>query len=244
MALALVPMMLAAGAGIDMVRANYVQSVLQDAADAAALAGATSGKTSEAELNLIVNEYPEVNDAKSVLNQIDKIDSKLDKKARLFEVTIKGKLDTSLTQLAGINSMDLGARAEVILGGAALEVALVLDNIASMNSDGRMDSLKVAASSLIDKLVDLKATGADVQIGIVPFADYVNVGLSNRTEPWMKMMVCQRNTPMKSATGTAVQLSQPVPTRLIQTLGMAVLDHERHLSRHLTINSYQRFYHS
>ena len=193
-ALAIVPVLLAAGAGIDMMRANNAQTTLQAAADAAAIAGATSGLTKESDIKALVEDYLKANNAMDVLTHVDKMEGKLDKSKRTFEVKIRGKLKTSLMSIAGITDMELGAYSEVVMGGAALEVALVLDNTASMNSDGRLASLKVAASEMIDKLMALKDAGADVKIGIVPFADYVNVGMSNRKAAWMDVPVDSTST--------------------------------------------------
>ena len=186
-ALALVPILLAAGAGIDMVRANYVQSVLQGAADAAAIAGGASGKTDKTDLDQIVSDYLHSNGAMDVMTSVEAVEGELDKGKRTFEVKIRGKLNTSLMRIAGISDMDVGAFSQVVLGGAALEVALVLDNTASMNSDGRLTALKSASTDMIDKLMDMKSKGADVKVGIVPFADYVNVGIENRNEPWLSV---------------------------------------------------------
>jgi Flp pilus assembly protein TadG len=186
-ALAIVPVMLAAGAGIDMLRANNAQTVLQAAADAAAIAGATSSLTDQGALKVVVEDYLKANGAIDVLSSVDKIEGKLDKTKRTFEVKIRGKLKTSLMAIAGISNMDLGAYAEVVMGGNALEVALVLDNTGSMNSGGRLAALKVAATDLITKLMVLKASGADVKFGIVPFGEYVNVGKSNKGQPWLKV---------------------------------------------------------
>lgn len=185
LALALVPILLSAGAGIDMVRANYARTVLQGAADAAALAGATSGKELKADLQEVVEEYLAANGAKDVLSYVENIDSDLDKSKGVFTVDISGKLNTGLMHLAGIQTMDLGAHSEVMMGGSGLEVALVLDNTASMNADGRLPALKVAADKLIDDLMELKDNGAYIKIGVVPFSDYVNVGTSAKTEPWI-----------------------------------------------------------
>ncbi len=183
--LAAVPLMLGVGAAVDMVRASQTRAILQAAADSAAIAGATSGKTGEAALNKIVKDYLETNGAIEALTSVKKIKQKLDKTTRTFEVSIDGKLNTSFMFIAGIDELDIGARAEVSVGGNALEVALVLDNTASMNSGGRLDALKVAAKSLVKEVLSAKATSAYVKVGIVPFSDYVNVGMSNRSEPWI-----------------------------------------------------------
>jgi von Willebrand factor type A domain len=67
----------------------------------------------------------------------------------------------------------------------ALEFALALDTTKSMETDNRIGGLKTAANNFIDILFDMKDRGADVQGAIVPFARYVNVGVSRRNEPWM-----------------------------------------------------------
>jgi Flp pilus assembly protein TadG len=184
-ALALVPMLAVAGAAVDMVQTNRSKSVLQGAADAAVLAGASSKILDEAALKLIVEEYVEANGASQVLDQVDSIVSSLDKVTRTFSVTIKGKRNTSLMYLAGISKVDLNAYAEVKLGGDGLEVALVLDNTASMLDSGRLPALKTSAKLLVNDLLATASSGAYVRVGIVPFADYVNVGLSRRSQPWL-----------------------------------------------------------
>lgn len=184
--LAAIPIMLGVGAAVDMIRADNTRTILQAAADAAALAGATSGKTSETDLNKIVKDYLEGNGASDALSSVKKIKQSLDKKNRTFAVNIDGKLKTSFMFLAGITELDIGAKSEVNIGGNGLEVVLALDNTESMNYQGRMPALKTAAKSLVDTVLDAgSSSGAYVKIGIVPFSNYVNVGLSNRNKSWI-----------------------------------------------------------
>jgi Flp pilus assembly protein TadG len=183
-ALAVVPLILAAGAGIDMLRANNTQTVLQGAADAAAVAGAASGKTDKGELMQIVTDYVNSNGAPEALSAISTLDADMDEGNRTFSVTIKGKLNTSLMRIVGINSMDLGAFSQVGLSSDGMEVALVLDNTGSMNDANRLPALKDAAKQLVDEV--FKAAGTNyVRVGIVPFSEYVNVGMSNRNASWI-----------------------------------------------------------
>lgn len=185
-AMAAVPIMLGAGAAVDMVRADNTRTVLQAAADAAAIAGATSGKTSDADLNLVVKDYLKANGAEDALTSVKKIKQTLDKSKRTFSVTIDGTLKTSFMFLAGVSELDIGAKAEVSVGGGGLEVVLALDNTESMNYEGRLPALKTAAKSLVDTVLDgVSSTGSYVKVGIVPFSNYVNVGLSNRTKSWI-----------------------------------------------------------
>ena len=62
-AVAVVPLMLAVGAGVDMVRMNQAQTQLQAVADAAALSGGASPHTSEAQLQQIAINYLDANGA-------------------------------------------------------------------------------------------------------------------------------------------------------------------------------------
>ena len=185
--LALLPLTLAAGVAIDMVQTNRSLTVLQAAVDAATIAGATSGKTKASEIQTIIVDYLKANGAESVLDEIDSIEPVINPAQRTFSVRIKGKRNTSFMHLAGIDHTDLGAYAEVKLGGDGLEVAMVLDVTHSMNSDGRLAALKFAATDFVETMMDAKSAGADVKVGIVPFSEYVNVGMGARNKPWMNV---------------------------------------------------------
>jgi Flp pilus assembly protein TadG len=185
--LALVPLTLASGVAIDMVQTNRSLTVLQGAVDAATIAGATSGGADAAATRATVEAYLKANGAEWVLDEIDEIKPVMNKAQRTYSVRITGKRNTSFMHLAGIDQSDLGAYAEVKLGGDGLEVAMVLDNTASMSASGRMPALKDAAHSFVDGLMDIEKTGAYVRVGIVPFAQYVNVGMSRRNESWLNV---------------------------------------------------------
>jgi Flp pilus assembly protein TadG len=184
-ALAIVPMVLAAGVAIDTVQTNHAMTVLQGAADAAALGGGNSGKVDQAEIDAIVANYLDVNGANGVLDNVQSVVATLDEKKHTFSVQIKGSRKTSLMQIAGFEKVDLNAYAEVKLPGGEVELVLVLDNTDSMNAVGRLPALKTASKKLVDDLMKLKDIGGEVKIGVVPFGEYVNVGLKNRNKSWM-----------------------------------------------------------
>ena len=68
-----------------------------------------------------------------------------------------------------------------------VEVALVLDNTGSMAAHGKIGGLKVAAANFTNTLFDAVKPTVDVRIGVVPFAQYVNVGMGNRNASWMNV---------------------------------------------------------
>ncbi len=185
--LAAIPMLLVAGAAVDMVRANRTSAILQGAADAAALAGGVSGFNSKSQLETLVQDYLAANGAQGALASVDAIVVDQDKKSGVLSVRIDGKIQTSFMKLAGIGTLDIGASAEVMRGSQALEIALVLDNTDSMSFDGRITALKSSARELISEVFDNKDSDTYIKIGIVPFANYVNVGLDLRSESWMSV---------------------------------------------------------
>jgi Flp pilus assembly protein TadG len=207
LALSLVPLLISAGAAVDMVQTNYTLTVLQGAADAAAVAGGSSHLTDDAQVRDMVTKYLTTNGAISALDYVDKIEPKLDATNRTFSVLITGKRKTSLMNLVGIDTMDLNAYSEVKLGGNGLEVALVLDNTDSMNASGRLSALKNASKLLVDEVMDVKDVGGYARIGIVPFSNYVNVGLSRRNKPWIDV------DPDKTVTGHSCWNTYPAATK-------------------------------
>jgi Flp pilus assembly protein TadG len=185
LALSLVPILISAGAAIDMVQTNQTLTVLQGAADAAAIAGGNANTTDDAALRATVTNYLTTNGAIAALDYVEQIEPKLDKSKRTFSVLIKGKRKTSLMNLVGINTMDVSAYSEVKIGGDGIEVAMVLDNTGSMNAAGRLPALKTAAKLLVDEIMQAKDQGAYARVGIVPFSNYVNIGLSRRNKSWL-----------------------------------------------------------
>lgn len=184
-AIGAIPLLLAGGAAIDMIRANNTQTILRGAADAAALAGATSGKVdNQAFLNKIVKDYLTANDAIGALKSVSKISQSVDTGTATFKVQITGKIDTMFMSLADIKTIDIGATAEVNLGLQSLEMALVLDNTGSMSGQ-KITDLKSSAKELVAVLESEKAEYSSLKFSLVPFAQYVNVGIGNAGETWL-----------------------------------------------------------
>lgn len=191
--LALVPLGVAAGVAMDMSRKGSVDTLLQGATDAAAFAGANAkntwgtGPAAKIKIDKLVKDYLTSNGAIDALKSITNIESGTDAKTGLFSVRLTGKIETTFMSLVGFSNMDVGAFSEVDVGGQALEVALVLDNTASMSSEGRIDALKKSSKALVQTLIAAKSSNGYLKIGIVPFSDYVNVGMSNRNASWMNV---------------------------------------------------------
>lgn len=130
---------------------------------------------------------------------------------------------TTLLKLLGHTHIATSIGSEVTVGDQPVEVALVLDNTASM-AGVKLDALKSASKSLIDTVYTAERADQNVRLSLVPFAQYVNVGQSRRNASWMNVEldssrtlaeVCYENTPVtgqsncRTETGTSTNDGVP-----------------------------------
>ena len=187
--LALIPMAIAAGAGVDLARALIVRSQISEALDAAGLAvGATSG-LSQSEVTSLAQSY---------FNANYKLDNSYGAPPTVTvvkdsnSVTLSASVDmpTVLMKVAGVKDMDIGFSSQVVWGTAKLWVSLVLDNTGSMqetDSTGtsKIDALKTAAHQLLTMLQNASSNPGDVKVSVVPFNRDVNIGASSYNAAWL-----------------------------------------------------------
>jgi Mg-chelatase subunit ChlD len=159
-----------------------VQTVVQGAADAAALAGGGSPSTTDAQLVAIANRYIQANAVHDDLSELSVRKIKNNKASGTFTVEVEATMKTSFMALAGINSVAVSAMSEVKRGSnGPLEMVLALDTTASMNTNGKIDTLKSAATDLVNAVM----TSENVKVGVAPFADYFKIGTAYKGEPWV-----------------------------------------------------------
>ncbi|HHI82861.1 MAG TPA: pilus assembly protein [Rhizobiales bacterium] len=183
MAISAIPLFLAAGIALDFVRGLQAESKLQAAVDSAALAAAHEEDLSDSELDSYVRKYLTANGTQKILKELTEVKVTRISSTQL-QVSAKGRISTTLMKIAGYKTMDVGAVSVINSDFGNLEVALVLDNTWSMSANGKMASLKSAAHTLINELYDNKGDGVDLKAGLVPFAQYVNIGMGNRNALW------------------------------------------------------------
>jgi Flp pilus assembly protein TadG len=189
-ALALVPVSLMTGFGIDIWRQNEARTAAQNAADSAALAAASGDGTTEEELKQDAEAFIRANMSEG-LNTTQYVVGVTYGADQKIVVTVSAQLPAMFAGLIGRDHLPVSARAAAIRAGVAedpVEIALVLDNTYSMNDDigggqTRLQALQAASHTLIDQLIP--AGSGNVRMSIVPYADYVNVGLENRNQPWL-----------------------------------------------------------
>ena len=183
-ALSLVPITLAAGAGLDLGRAMLVRSQVASALDAASLAvGGTPG-LSQSQMQTLAQQY---------FNANYKLDSSFGTPGPVtvtvtgqqIQVTATDTMPTTLMNVMGMSNFNVSGSSTVVWGQQKLWVSLVLDNTGSMtqtDSSGlsKISALKTATHNLLTMLQNAAASAGagSVQVAIVPFARDVKVGTS------------------------------------------------------------------
>jgi Flp pilus assembly protein TadG len=178
-ALSVTALLLASGASIDYVRYTATLTKLQGAVDTASLAAAAGEDVSE---DARIAAGKKMFDTNIAGGTVDLLNIRRDFEVRRNSIKAEASVEmpTTLMKLAGIDTMDVKATAEVKTGGPAkYEIALVLDYSSSMldSIDGEVKyiAMKKAAKKLVE---DIQASNPEhVKVGLVPFASIVRVTL-------------------------------------------------------------------
>ena len=175
------------GLAVDTLGARNAQQELQSHLDAVSMAVATSGIEDPAERLALAQGLLRANEY-----EIDPANLSI-QVAPDGEVSVTGRTEYELA-LGGVfnkDKLDVSANSSAIAGAAVsdpVDVVLVLDTTGSM-AGAKMAALQSSANLLIDTLGG--GGGGQVQMGVVPFAAYVNVGLNNRNEFWLDLQAEQ-----------------------------------------------------
>jgi Flp pilus assembly protein TadG len=182
--IALVPLTIATGAGLDYARASLAKSQMTDALDAAALAVGSGGMTSD-QVQKAAQAYLDANYKGAGTPpqvQITNYDSK-----GSVTLSASSAVTTTLLNVAGVKTIAIQTSSTVVWGQSKLWVALVLDNSGSMcqpdnqpcvndtNIKSKIYQLKAATKTMLTKLQGASTNAGDVMVGIVPFNREVHV---------------------------------------------------------------------
>jgi Flp pilus assembly protein TadG len=189
--LAMVPMLVSAGAAIDFVRAYLAKTTLQQAVDAAGLAGgADPGATSDQVLKMTEDFLKANAVGLELVEDKSKVTATVVNGIRKVDITATAEIETYFLQLIHIPKLEVRIDTRIQrseIGG--LHLALVLDATASMlqfpttgGTRTKIESLKTAAVDLVNEL--MVPTSPDVSIAVVPYVGYVRVSSgANATNP-------------------------------------------------------------
>ena len=186
-ALVALPLAVVVGFSVDLARQTAAITAVQSAVDAAALAAAASDLEDEAALETVVETYLAGNLNGTPLSDGYTTDVEFIDDERLT-VTLQGTVPTFFSGLIGRDYLPVDVVSTATRGSDAfVEIALVLDNTWSMSASSgattKIAGLKSAATSLVNEV--MTRDDGKVQVSIVPYADYVNVGTGNRGASWL-----------------------------------------------------------
>ncbi len=206
-AAAAVPLLLAMGGAVDLMRFARHKAELANAIDAAALALARVGQQyTEEQATDYVQDYVtalQVEHGEFTVGNYNVV-----KTENGYIVTATGDMKTIFLPLgkmvkpsSPIMNMGMNIAAEVVHSSNRLEVALVLDVTGSMNcgdtlsssctgnwsnpgSSSRIVALRDAATTLVNTLMRQDVNDPDmIKIGVVPFEGTVNIGATYAANP-------------------------------------------------------------
>lgn len=188
-ALSLIPMAVAAGAGLDFSRALIVRSRLAEALDAAGLAVGASQNLTQAQMDALAQSYFSANYTADKSYGVPAAVS-ITLGNQQVTLTSSVQMPTTLMNIVGIKTMDVSHTSKIVWGQTKLWVGLVLDNTGSMSqSDStgttKIDALKSATHSLLTMLQNASGTPGDVKASIIPFSKDVNFGTSAVNASWI-----------------------------------------------------------
>jgi Flp pilus assembly protein TadG len=183
-AIAIVALLGMVGLAIDYNRLTAIRQELQNHADTALVAAATSARVNSdpqtaADNSLAANWATKRRERPATIVISDAGNNELEGVASTV-------LPMTFSRVLGWKTVDISVKASVVYGQSSIELALVLDTTGSMAGQPLSD-LQAATKTLLDNAYAPPGATEKVKVAVVPFAQYVNVGVSNRNKSWMSV---------------------------------------------------------
>lgn len=178
LAVLLVPLIAFVGLSVDTARAYFLKARLNQAIDAAALAG---GRVFfETDRNQDVKDFFAANFPDGFMGStVSPLTINADPIEGSIEVMASATMETTFLTLVGQSSITVSARTVVQRAERGMELVLVMDNTGSMSTNNRIGNMRSAAHELVSILYGSKTSIPDFYVSIVPYAATVNVGDAN-----------------------------------------------------------------
>jgi Mg-chelatase subunit ChlD len=181
------PIMAATGAAVDYSRMSSAKSVVNAAADAGALAAAAKQGT-PAEREAVARTVFAANLQRAgYSNAVTVRYTNLTERDQNigFRVEATSAVPTLFAGFISSSGSEVATLAEARSGGEEpVELVFVLDTTDSMEGD-RIVNLKSAVNMMLNDITSRPMRANMLKVGVVPFAQYVNVGLGNRNAAWI-----------------------------------------------------------
>lgn len=189
-AVALLVVVGAAALSIDISKGVNTKSRLADATDALSIVLAKSRVQDQAEMRQIAQDFIDDNYPATSGEQIEILSLTWDGDA--ITVKLSDVSENSFGSFLGGDKTDVSVASTAVFSRKLMDIALVLDSTGSMGGS-KMSTLKTAATDMVDIIDEYSET--NVRMSVVPFSDYVNVGISQRNASWSQVLPDRASRP-------------------------------------------------
>lgn len=179
-AVMVVPLITFIGLAVDTTRGYLVKARMNQALDAAVLAGGRvfASPTRDDDIRM----YFKANFPDGYMNAVTTpLVITPDDVEKTLTVTATATVPTTFMRLVDIDSVDVATTSQVTIASQNIEVALVLDVTASMAGQSIID-LRAAANELVDIVVQDQQVPFYSKVAIVPYSMAVNVGAAKAAD--------------------------------------------------------------
>lgn len=168
----------AAGLSIDGARMFYVKDVLQKSLDSAGLAAGHALEVDTMETDAREFFEANINSVAGVAASSD-MNISVSEDNEVITLTAQATVDATFMSLFGFGEITVSASTEITRETRGMELVLVMDNTGSMRHNGKIDTMKEAATNLVNTVYGDEETNANLWVGVVPYITHVNVGNAN-----------------------------------------------------------------
>lgn len=169
--------LLGTGVAIDTSGMTKHRIQMQNLADMGALAASAADAENEAEIKLLVKDAVEANNTRGY-----DLTSDVTFNNEHIQVEVSTQYNTLFMGIFGKNEIPVSAVSEAPQKEEIpINVSLVLDTTDSM-AGAKLTSMQTAVGKLV---TSFKTMQNDLKVAVVPFSDYVNVGMGSRSANWM-----------------------------------------------------------
>lgn len=181
--LAIFTLTAATGTAIDMGRVQIVQARMQSALDAAGLAAGAVINTTDT--NEQVSKYFYANFPVGYMGtQVTSLTASTTADKNVVTLKATGLVNMTFMQLLGLRSAYVEANSQITRANKGMELVLVIDTTGSMSSSAggsvtKIQAAKSAAKTLLTTIYGVNNTLPNLWVGLVPFAQGVNIGTNN-----------------------------------------------------------------
>jgi Flp pilus assembly protein TadG len=167
--------MLSIGIAFDYSQISRARTIVNHSLDAAILAAGNEmleTNPNDAGLRAVFDDHLQANLAShpELMDLVSVSNFKVDRATGQIDASINTPIQTAFMAIAGYDTVQVKSFSQANFSTSPVEISMVLDVTGSMNDDGKLGSMKLAAADAIDALLPSGKANANVRIGLVPYS--------------------------------------------------------------------------